>query len=89
MRITRRDDRLIDHIFSYGVMAYEVHGRHRPFVELPLVAAVHGRKIAPQRPLETLCPAVLPGLAQLVTKCLSADPGERPTARELVTSIRA
>jgi len=76
-------------IFSFGVVAYQVLGRELPFRELPLAAAMHGRRLEVQRPLSELCPALSASLAEVLTRCLCSEPSERPTASELVDALRA
>ena len=56
---------------------------------LPITAAVHGRPLVPNEPLETLCKGLRPEQALLLLRCLSASPIERPTAAELAAALRA
>ena len=75
-------------IFSFGIIAYEVLGGRRPFKELPITAAVHGRPLDPEAPLESLCAGLSADVAALLRRCLSANPSERPTALDLVRGLR-
>src|SRR5205814_6365177 len=63
-------------IFSFGIIAYEVLTRRRPFAELPITAAVHGRPLVPFEPLEQACRGLSAELARLLLRCLSASPAE-------------
>ena len=75
-------------VFSFGVIAYEVFTGTRPFEKLPIIAAVHGDKIVPQRPLAEACPGLAPEIAALITRCLDPDQGRRPPAQEIVSAIK-
>jgi hypothetical protein len=54
-------------------------------IELPITAAVHGRPLIPEVPLKN----VRPEIAEILLRCLSANPAERPTAAELLVAVRA
>ena len=75
-------------IFSFGIIAYEVLTKQRPFSELPITAAVRGHPLEPFAPLEQACRGLPPELARLLRRCLSASPAERPTATELANALR-
>ena len=70
-------------MWGLGVTLYEALARRRPFPDAP--SGAFGAARYPQLALE---PAPLPGdvpaaLGELVLRCLSRDPGERPAAAEL------
>jgi len=75
-------------IFSFGIIAYELLGGQRPFRELPITAAAHGRPLVPEIPLETLCAGLAPELSKLLLRCLSSSPAERPSAANLAAYLR-
>jgi serine/threonine-protein kinase len=75
-------------IFSLGIIAWEVLGRQRPFIELPITAAVSGRPLTPLRPIEELCKGLDKESARLLRACLDPSPSARPTAAELSAALR-
>ena len=70
-------------MWGLGVTLSEALARRRPFPDAPLTAAAAERY--PQRVLDPapLPREVPPALAELVMRCLSRDPGDRPAAAEL------
>lgn len=65
-------------VFALGVIAFEMLTGKPPFEEPPVIARLHGRAIG--------VPAC-DGLPAVVARCLSNEPGERPTARELANTF--
>jgi len=75
-------------IFSFGIIAYELLSAQKPFAELPITAAVRGRPLVPAAPFEQVCRGLSPHLAQMLARCLSASPAERPSALDLARALR-
>ncbi|MFN7973405.1 MAG: serine/threonine-protein kinase [Acidobacteriota bacterium] len=71
-------------VWAFGVIAYEMLGGRHPFSSATDLATL-GRilSIAPP-PLGALRPDLEPELGGLVMRCLSQQPGERPSNTELV-----
>ncbi len=75
-------------IFAFGVVAYEILGKMRPFAEVPLVSVVRGHPVEPQEHLSQLCADLRPDVAEMVMQCLSVDPHERPPAKKIVALLQ-
>ena len=69
-------------LFSFGVLAYELMADRRPFAKPP---AFSFEKVVPPRPIVS----VPDPLNDLILRCLSFEPNERPTVRELLTLLEA
>jgi serine/threonine-protein kinase len=71
-------------VFSFGVIAYQILTARLPF-EIPAVSvAVAGQAVATPRLEKDGLPEAV---AQLVLRCLAADPAARPTASEIVATL--
>jgi hypothetical protein len=70
-------------IFSFGVVAYELVSGRSPFVEPAVVARLNGRSVV-AAPL----PDLDDSLRALIEHCLEFDPARRPTAAQLVATLR-
>jgi serine/threonine-protein kinase len=70
-------------IWSFGVMAYEMATARRPFDTPPVMLMLVGEPV-PAPPALTLPSATV---AQVLMRCLSLRPEERPTASELVSAL--
>lgn len=75
-------------IFSFGIIAYELLSAQKPFAELPITAAVHGRPLRPAAPFEQVGRGLSLPLLALLERSLSANPSERPSAAELAGLLR-
>lgn len=74
-------------LFAFGVIAYELLTRTRPFREPPALALLAGRRVQWPAPLAQAHAAVPPGLATLVDRCLAERPQARPTALEVARQL--
>jgi len=75
-------------VWSLGIVLYELLSGRRPYQGMPPTAmALHigGDDPAPTLPDDGLLP---PELGELVARCLDKDPTARPTASELVETLR-
>lgn len=72
-------------IYAFGVLAYELYAGRPPFLGQTFaeLALAHTNKPAP--PL----PGVDKALGDLVLRCLEKDPGRRPRAEAIASSLRA
>jgi len=76
-------------IFGFGVIAYEMLVGARPF---STVAAVEGDRVAGAKvaaSIDGMGIPIAPRLLRALDACLSFDPRERPTAKELVRAFAA
>jgi len=70
-------------LFSFGILAYEALSGRAPFAVAPILLTRAGKPIPAPPPLE----GVPGGVASLVLACLSVDPLERPSAKELADGL--
>ncbi|MBX3247380.1 MAG: serine/threonine protein kinase [Myxococcales bacterium] len=75
-------------VFSFGVMAFELLTRRRPFRESLAFALLDGRDLQDPPPLRSMVPDLEVGIASLVSRCLARDPSQRPTARRIASTLR-
>ena len=79
-------------IFSYGVLAYQVLAGHRPYDNHPTCVdkSIHQIKqlvvqgLRPVLPLDGSWPA---GVAELVQRCWSEEPRDRPTFSDIMLAL--
>lgn len=83
-------------VFSLGVTLYEFFSGTHPFAVLDgkqspenLAENLLVSQRSGTRPLQDRNPDVAPGIARIIHNCLALDPGARPTAAELASSLRA
>jgi serine/threonine-protein kinase len=69
--------------FAFGAMAYEMLTGERPFRDVS-EQVLEGR---PARPVGELARWVPPAVAAMVDACLAREPGERPSAQEIVAAL--
>lgn len=75
-------------IFSFGVIAFEMLSRTRPFSEPPALSLLEARKPPTAAPLATIWTAGPPDLMRLIDDALALDPRRRPTATALAQALR-
>ncbi len=75
-------------VFSFGVIAFEMLTGKLPFEAAAVVARLRGRSSPPPPSIAAPRAEVDPALAELVDRCLSADPTARPTAPEIARVLR-
>jgi len=71
-------------IYALGVLGYEILTGQGPYPDLPTSGLVAAHLRATPRPLSTLLEQSDPGLEALLERCLSKDPGKRPSAKFVV-----
>jgi hypothetical protein len=71
-------------LFSFGVIAWELLTTKLPFGSAPVLARLEGRAVVPPPPLSSDAP---PEIARVIDRCLSLDPGARPSAAEVVALL--
>ncbi len=76
-------------VYSLGCVAYHLLLGRPPFLADSSIAVAHSQAFDIPIPLAELSPDAPPALDTLVTRMLAKDPGERPTAREVATELRA
>jgi serine/threonine-protein kinase len=69
-------------MYAFGVMAHELLVGRPPFRDPLFVRSVHGRSLPPPASLAVARPRLDRRFAECVDRCLSLDPGARPTAQE-------
>ena len=74
-------------IFSLGMIAYELFSGELPFARPPVWARWRGSE-KPAPSLAGKRPDLAQALVEFVDRCLQLDPGRRPTAAEIVGSVR-
>lgn len=77
-RATRAAD-----IFSFGVLAYELFVGRRPFDRGPIRAALKHAPLPAIPSIAGACPDLDERIVRIVDDCLSFDPRERPSAKEI------
>jgi serine/threonine protein kinase len=75
-------------IFSFGVMAHELLTGERPFGDAPACTVMLGDAVAAPA-LRGRVAGLPDGAAELLDRCLAADPAARPTAAELAYALAA
>lgn len=70
-------------IFSFGVLAREVLSGITPMGYPSLGLAMQVTPEFPAGSLEEICPELSPALTEILDRCLSREPSERPSADEL------
>jgi serine/threonine protein kinase len=76
-------------IYSLGVIAYEALAGHVPFEGDSLGAIVSSTLHATESPLSPQCPGAPQALCELIHRMLQKTPAQRPTASEVLESLRA
>ncbi|MCG8466591.1 MAG: protein kinase, partial [Gemmatimonadetes bacterium] len=77
-------------VWALGVVLYELTSGERPFVGLDAAAVLHGISELDPPALVDLLPETPPSFSDLVGRCLSKDPGERPqSATEVADALAA
>jgi serine/threonine-protein kinase len=74
-------------LFSFGVIAFELLSGEVPFAASAVLRRLRGRSFAPGPSLVSLYPYISIDLAELLDRCLSEDPSQRPTAREVADAL--
>ena len=75
-------------VFSFGVIAFEMLAGKLPFDAAAVVARLRGRSSPPPPSVAGTRAEIDPALAELVDRCLSADPAARPTASAIARALR-
>lgn len=76
-------------VFAFGVMAFELLSGQGPFAEPQIMLRLGGRPLLSVPSLHEVA-AELPGeLVELVERCLSSDPKQRPSADELSIGLKS
>jgi serine/threonine-protein kinase len=75
-------------LYALGVMAHELVVGRPPFRDPLFVRAVHGRSLPAPTSLAVIRPRLDRRICDLVDRCLSLDPGRRPTATEAARILR-
>ena len=74
-------------LFSFGIMAYELLTKERPFHMPPVFLVASGNKLECPPGLRAV-PGLSSELVALFERCLSPDPEARPTAGEIAEELR-
>ena len=75
-------------IYALGLLGYEILTGEGPFATRGRVDLNLAHLRSPPRPLSTLRADVDESLSALMARCLSKDPGKRPSARYIVDALR-
>ena len=65
-------------IFSFGVSAYEMYAGQQPWSTSVVTGRAAMEHDKPAKPIENHCPNLDRHLAELIHRCIAADPDERP-----------
>jgi serine/threonine protein kinase len=79
-QITGEDATDASDIYALGILGYEILTGQGPYPNVPAAGLVAAHLRAPPRPLSTLLEVSDPELEALLERCLSKDPGKRPSA---------
>ncbi|KAK8852708.1 hypothetical protein M9Y10_017697 [Tritrichomonas musculus] len=74
-------------VYAFGILMYEVLKQNHPYHELGEIApfVLNNKIIEGTRP--TITPQIKSSLGQLMQKCWSGNPGERPTFKEIYNNL--
>ena len=75
-------------IFSLGVIAHELLTAEMPFKKPPIGSVMRQETLVLSLAIRARKDLPAP-LVELVERCLSVDPAQRPTAQELATALAA
>jgi serine/threonine protein kinase len=75
-------------VYALGLLGYEILTGEGPFPASGRVDSNLAHLRSPPRPLTALRPDVDESLSALLARCLSKDPGKRPSARFIVEALR-
>jgi hypothetical protein len=75
-------------VFGFGVIAYEILTRKRPYGDLPACVAMAG-STPPPAPLRSRVPVLSEAVADVLDRCTSLSPAARPTAAQIAAVLAA
>ncbi len=73
-------------IFGFGIMAYELLAKERPFHMPPVLLVATGNPLTCPSGLRSV-PGLSSGLVELLERCLSPEPEARPNAIEIAEAL--
>jgi serine/threonine-protein kinase len=76
-------------MYAFGVMAHEMLVGRPPFRDPLYVRRLHGRSLPPAPSLTVARPRLDRAVAEIVDRCLSLDPNQRPTSAEAAAALRS
>jgi serine/threonine-protein kinase len=74
-------------VYSFGVIAFEMLAGEMPFTQTQNLMRLLGPS-SPTPSFRAQCPSLPTAIADVLDRCLSLAPEERPTARELADALR-